>query len=64
MSQTETVAVANGASATGVPGALEVRDTRTGQSYTIPVIAEGPEGDEAVRTADLKQVRVNAGDLA
>src|SRR5215203_4069945 len=64
MSQTETVAAAGGSTTgNGAPGTLEVRDSRTGKTYSMPVLAEGPEGDEAIRTADLRQVRVDAGDF-
>src|SRR5215203_3520909 len=64
MSQTETVAAAGGSTTgDGAPGTIEVRDSRTGKTYSMPVLAEGPEGDEAIRTADLRQVKVNAGDF-
>ena len=64
MSQTETVAAAGGTTTgDGAPGTLEVRDSRTGKTYSVPVLAEGPEGDEALRPADLRQVKVNGGDF-
>lgn len=36
---------------------LDVRDNRTGKSYTIPI------KDNTIRTADLKQIKVNADDF-
>jgi citrate synthase len=43
--------------------ALELRDGRTGRAYSLPVIEEGVEGDQAIRAMDLRQVKVNAGDF-
>src|SRR5471032_2696774 len=36
---------------------LEIKDSRTGKSYTVPIV------DETIRTADLKQIKVNADDF-
>ncbi len=36
---------------------LEIKDSRTGKSYTVPII------DDTIRTADLKQIKVNADDF-
>ena len=36
---------------------LDVRDSRTGKSYTIPIV------DDTIRAADLKQIKVNADDF-
>jgi citrate synthase len=44
-------------------GALELRDSRTGKSYSMPIMEPGTEGDTAVRGADLRQVKVDAGDF-
>jgi citrate synthase len=49
-------------STTATPGAsatdsLEVRDNRTGKSYTIPITGDN------IRAADLKQIKVNADDF-
>ena len=38
-------------------GSLEVTDTRSGRSYTIPIDVTGTEGDTAIRTTDLRQVK-------
>ena len=36
---------------------LEIRDSRTGKSYTVPV------NDGTIRTSDLKQIKVKADDF-
>ena len=38
-------------------GSLEIRDTRTGKTYTLPVTTEGPEGDTYIQAAQLRQIR-------
>ena len=43
--------------AAGAPGALEIRDTRTGTSYSIPVLPPATEGDTAIRAMDLRQIK-------
>jgi citrate synthase len=43
--------------------ALELRDSRTGNSFTAPIRTEGPEGDTFIRAADLKQVKREAGEF-
>jgi citrate synthase len=43
--------------------ALEVRDARTGRSYTVPVLPPGTEGDVAVRGMDLRQIKVEADEF-
>ncbi|MEP6766798.1 MAG: citrate/2-methylcitrate synthase, partial [Gemmatimonadaceae bacterium] len=43
--------------------ALELRDTRTGQSYSTPIVTEGPEGDTYVRAMDLRKVKQDAGEF-
>jgi citrate synthase len=66
MSQTDTAArPAAGAGAGGATaaGALEVRDSRTGTSYSIPVLPAGTEGDISIRGADLRQIKVEADEF-
>jgi citrate synthase len=67
MSQAETAggATAEGraAGADGAPGALEVRDPRTGKAHPLTLLARGTEGDEAVRAADLRAVKLDAGEF-
>ena len=36
---------------------LEIRDSRTGTTYTVPI------ADGTIRTSDLRQIRVNDGDF-
>ena len=36
---------------------LEIKDSRTGKLYTVPIT------DETIRTADLRQIKVNADDF-
>jgi len=43
--------------------ALEVRDPRTGKSYSVPVIEAGVEGDQAIRGMDLRQIKVEADEF-
>jgi citrate synthase len=43
--------------AAGAPGALEIRDTRTGTSYSVPVLPPATEGDTAIRAMDLRQIK-------
>jgi citrate synthase len=38
--------------------ALNVTDTRTGKDYSLPVHVTGTEGDTAIRTMDLRQIKV------
>jgi len=71
MSQTETAGGAkaggqgttNGTAANGAPGALEVRDPRTGKAYPLALLERGTEGDEAVRASDLRAVKLEAGEF-
>lgn len=50
----------NGAAA---PDALELRDSRTGTSYTAPIKTEGPEGDTYVRAMDMRPIKREAGEF-
>ncbi len=49
--------------ADGAPGALEVRDPRSGKAYPLTLLERGTEGDEAVRAADLRAVKLEAGEF-
>ena len=44
-------------------GTLEVRDSRTGATYAMPIMPPGTEGDVAVRGMDLRQIRVDSGEF-
>ena len=54
MSKTESKA-ANTSTEAG--GALEIKDTRTGTSYSVPVLPPGTEGDTCIRAMDLRQIK-------
>ena len=38
-------------------GTLEIRDTRTGTSYSVPILPAGTEGDTAIRAMDLRPIK-------
>ncbi len=61
MSKTEAggaAAAPGGAAANGAAdGTIELRDSRTGKAYTVPIMESGVEGDIAIRGADLRQVK-------
>src|SRR4249919_2998713 len=39
-------------------GALEIKDTRTGTSYSVPIMPPATEGDTAIRAMDLRPIKV------
>jgi citrate synthase len=41
----------------GGSGTLDIRDARTGTSYTLPIMDAGVEGDTAIRAMDLRQIK-------
>ncbi|HEY1088146.1 MAG TPA: citrate synthase [Archangium sp.] len=45
------------------PGALELRDPRTNKAYALTLLERGTEGDEAVRAADLRQIKTADDDF-
>ena len=47
----------SGPTATPSGDHLEIKDSRTGKTYTAPIV------DETIRTSDLKQIKVNADDF-
>ena len=75
MSKTESktagaAAAADGTGATAATGtaaaktgALEIKDTRTGKAYSIPILPAGTEGDTTVRAMDLRPIKVEAGEF-
>ena len=38
-------------------GTIELKDSRTGKSYTLPITEGGVEGDTSVRAMDLRQIK-------
>jgi citrate synthase len=61
MSKVETGGAAAPAAAPN--GALEVRDSRTGKQYSVPIMESGIEGDTAIRGMDLRQVKQTDGEF-
>jgi citrate synthase len=55
MSKTATAPAPDGAK--GATGSLEVQDTRTSRSYSIPILPPGTEGDTTVRALDLRAIK-------
>src|SRR5690242_10770043 len=44
-------------STSAAAGALEIKDTRTGTGYSVPIMPPGTEGDTAVRAMDLRPIK-------
>ena len=40
-------------------GSLEIKDTRTGTTYSIPIMTPATEGDTAIRAMDLRPIKTN-----
>ena len=59
MSKTESnSATATATAAAPTTGAaLEIKDTRTGTGYTVPILEKGTEGDTAIRASDLRRIK-------
>src|SRR3712207_3016410 len=57
VSEREARGASNGA------GALEIRDSRTGKSYSVPILEPGTEGDTTIRAMDLRQVKTSADEF-
>ena len=45
------------------PDTLDLRDSRTGTSYSAPIRTEGPEGDTFIRAMDLRPIRREPGEF-
>jgi citrate synthase len=43
--------------------AIEIKDSRTGKSYSVPIMESGTEGDTASRAMDLRQIKVKDDDF-
>ena len=61
MTKTETTAARGtpGQESTNGTGALDIRDSRTGKSYSVPILEPGTEGDTTIRAMDLRQVKTS-----
>src|SRR5918992_2106656 len=40
--------------------ALDIRDTRTDRTYSIPILPPGTEGDTSIRAMDLRQIKTSS----
>ena len=54
MAKTETASGAGAAPA----ATLDIKDSRTGTSYSVPILTEGVEGDTTIRAMDLRKIKV------
>ena len=64
MSTTRTTQTSPKSDAPPTPGdALEIRDTRTGATYSVPIALTGVEGDTAIRTMDLRKIKEKDDDF-
>ena len=57
MSKTESNVATATAPAPTTGQALEIKDTRTGTGYTVPILEKGTEGDTAIRASDLRRIK-------
>jgi citrate synthase len=57
MSKTESNVATATAPAAATGQALEIKDTRTGTGYTVPILEKGTEGDTAIRASDLRRIK-------
>jgi len=44
-------------------GTLDIKDSRTGKSYSVPILEPGTEGDTTTRAMDLRQIKVKDDDF-
>ena len=63
MSEKVRAEVGGGHAPLGGSGSLEIRDTRTGKTYSAPIFEVEVEGDETIRGMDLRQIKVDPGDF-
>src|ERR687889_474716 len=59
MSKTESNVATATAPASAAGPALEIKDTRTGTGYSVPILEKGTEGDTAIRAMDLRPIKQN-----
>src|SRR5437867_82779 len=52
-----------GGAAAPASGTLEIKDSRTGKAYSVPILEPGTEGDTTVRAMDLRQIKVEADEF-
>src|SRR4051812_42689750 len=61
--QAKAAAKADGNAAAANSGALDIKDNRTGKSYSVQVLPAGTEGDTTIRAMDLRQIKVEADEF-
>jgi citrate synthase len=44
-------------------GTLDIKDSRNGKSYSVPILMPGTEGDTTIRAMDLRQIKQDAGEF-
>ena len=44
-------------------GTLDIKDSRSGKTYPVPIMEPGTEGDTGVRAMDLRQVKLQADEF-
>jgi len=44
-------------------GTLEMKDSRTGKPYSVPILPPGTEGDTVIRAMDLRQIKVESDEF-
>jgi citrate synthase len=57
MSKTESNVATATAPGTTTGPALDIKDTRTGNAYTVPILEKGTEGDTAIRASELRRIK-------
>src|SRR3954468_9520158 len=63
MSPTQTAKAGAPAAPASNNGTLDIKDSRSGKSYTVPILDPGTEGDTTVRAMDLRQIKVDADEF-
>src|SRR4051812_10399748 len=63
MSSTQTAKAGAPATPASKNGTLDIKDSRSGKSYSVPILDPGTEGDTTVRAMDLRQIRVEADEF-
>jgi citrate synthase len=49
--------------AAGSAAALEIKDTRTGTAYSVPIMTDGVVGDTTIRAMDLRKIKTDPSEF-
>ena len=49
--------------AAGSAAALEIKDTRTGAAYSVPIMSDGVVGDTTIRAMDLRKIKTDPSEF-